>query len=79
MKNEIALTIKPTLACNMKCLHCFNGDVLLKPEIIDIQIVLDLLEKACKDYKVVKVTFHGGEPTLAGIDFYNIFLISHKI
>ncbi len=43
MKNEIALTIKPTLACNMKCLHCFNGDVLLKPEIIDIQIVLDLL------------------------------------
>ena len=53
--------------------------VLLKPEIIDIQIVLDLLEKACKDYKVVKVTFHGGEPTLAGIDFYNIFLISHKI
>lgn len=67
---EIAITIKPTLSCNMKCRHCFNGKNLNCSDIIDVRKVLALLEKASMEYDSVKVTFHGGEPTLAGIDFY---------
>ena len=70
MNEKIALTIKPTMNCNMKCKHCFNGDVLNYSEMIDIRLVYFFIEAACKEYKEVKVTFHGGEPTLAGDDFY---------
>jgi len=68
--NEIAITIKPTLACNMRCLHCFNGENLNSSNIIDVNKVILLLEKASREYDIIKVTFHGGEPTLAGISFY---------
>ena len=73
MNKQIAVTIKPTMACNMRCLHCFNGDMLNDPSIINFTAVERFLELAARDYDTVKVTFHGGEPTLAGDDFYYEF------
>lgn len=70
MIHEIALTIKPTMKCNMRCKHCFNGNDLNKSDIIKIQDVYHFIEAACIEYEDIKVTFHGGEPTLAGNDFY---------
>lgn len=70
MVHEIALTIKPTMSCNMRCKHCFNGDDLNCSEFLEIQKVYKFIEAACKEYNDVKITFHGGEPTLAGLDFY---------
>ena len=70
MKNEIALTIKPTMLCNMKCKHCFNGDTLDSAEILDAESACKAIRLACKSYENVKITFHGGEPSLAGYDFY---------
>lgn len=67
---EIGITVKPTLSCNMKCKHCFNGEKLNKSGIIPAERVILLLKKASNEYDTIKITFHGGEPTLAGIDFY---------
>jgi len=67
---ELAITIKPTMACNMKCRHCFNADKFRDSGIIDVNTILVLFEKVAKEYPSIKVTFHGGEPTLAGLDFY---------
>ena len=39
MIHEIALTIKPTMKCNMRCKHCFNGNDLNKSDIIKLQDV----------------------------------------
>ena len=36
MVHEIALTIKPTMKCNMKCRHCFNGDSLNGSEMLPV-------------------------------------------
>lgn len=58
------------MRCNMHCKHCFNGDYLNDGGLIDINEVFNFLEVAAKEYTDVKVTFHGGEPTLAGYDFY---------
>ena len=78
--HEIALTIKPTLSCNMKCRHCFNGDKINTHERIDKNEVIKFMELACRDYKDVKVTFHGGEPTLAGNEFYKqMFQVQHEL
>lgn len=80
MIHEIALTIKPTMRCNMHCKHCFNGDYLNNGGLVDINEVYRFLEVAAKQYKDVKVTFHGGEPTLAGYDFYDsVFSYQHRL
>lgn len=70
MVHEIALTIKPTMNCNMRCRHCFNGDALNESGLLDVEKACWFIESACKEYQDVKITFHGGEPTLAGIDYY---------
>lgn len=78
--SEIAITVKPTLSCNMRCHHCFNGEKLNGSSIIDVKKVKLLFEKASKEYDTIKVTFHGGEPTLAGIAFYrDIFNCQHVL
>lgn len=76
MKDKIDLTIKPTMGCNMKCKHCFNGDAFIKTGMLDVNIAIELAQKACKEYKIVKIIFHGGEPSLAGLDFYKDFFDS---
>jgi sulfatase maturation enzyme AslB (radical SAM superfamily) len=73
MKDKIDLTIKPTMGCNMKCKHCFNGDAFIPTDMLEVETALTLVEKACKEYKTVKIVFHGGEPSLAGINFYKRF------
>ena len=70
MIHKIALTIKPTMACNMKCRHCFNGDSMNCKSFIDIDTVYRFIKIAASENNDVKITFHGGEPTLAGYDFY---------
>lgn len=70
MIQEIALTIKPTMNCNMRCRHCFNGDSLNESAMLSRIDVYNFIEAACREYQNVKITFHGGEPTLAGSDFY---------
>lgn len=73
MKDKIDLTIKPTMGCNMQCKHCFNGDAFLPTDMLNVKVALELVAKACTEYKHVKIVFHGGEPSLAGIDFYEDF------
>lgn len=70
--SEIAITVKPTLSCNMRCKHCFNGEMLNSSTVINIDKVKLLFERASEEYEIIKITFHGGEPTLAGIEFYKI-------
>lgn len=80
MKKEIALTIKPTMSCNMRCKHCFNGNDLKDSSILPVSAVLKFIELACRDYEIVKITFHGGEPSLAGIDYYKtVFSFQKKM
>lgn len=80
MVHEIALTIKPTMNCNMRCRHCFNGNDLNSSGLLDIEKAYWFIESACKEYKDVKITFHGGEPTLAGLDYYkNIYGFQDKM
>lgn len=78
MVHEIALTIKPTMSCNMRCRHCFNRNSLNEKHMIDINEVYRFLELATMQFRDVKVTFHGGEPSLAGYSFYkDVFQYQH--
>ncbi|MDE6755061.1 MAG: radical SAM protein [Muribaculaceae bacterium] len=73
MKDKIDLTIKPTMGCNMKCKHCFNGNAFVTTDMLKVTTAIELVKKACREYKNIKIIFHGGEPSLAGLHFYKTF------
>lgn len=62
----------------MRCMHCFNADFFSRSDILDVDQACIFMEKACQEYKKVKVIFHGGEPTLAGYDFFFYFYKKQK-
>jgi uncharacterized protein len=61
--------IVPTLNCPSNCKYCWGSDK--KSKIMDIQVIREIdkwLDEFRDDH--VHFTFHGGEPLLAGYDFY---------
>ncbi|MCP1662676.1 MAG: TIGR04083 family peptide-modifying radical SAM enzyme [Methanocalculus sp. MSAO_Arc1] len=69
MKNPFHIMIIPTLGCPSDCAYCWSSDpsspVMTRDTILAIRDWLS-------DYQEnpVTITFHGGEPLLAGADFY---------
>ena len=70
--------VKPISAiCNLECRYCYYLDKIhLYPNQDIFKMPLDVLEsyikqhiEACPD-KVVRFSWHGGEPTLLGLGFY---------
>ena len=61
--------IIPTLGCPSKCSYCWSSEV--NSPIMSIETIQDVVEwlKLFRDDPVT-FTFHGGEPLLAGADFY---------
>lgn len=76
---SIALTIKPTNSCNFRCKHCFNGEHLEEKNLLPLSKVFRTLELIAKKYNDIKITFHGGEPTLAGKEYYKKIFSYEKI
>lgn len=77
-KRPFALMVKPVGSrCNMRCTYCYyldKGKYSSHPR--QTRMSFDLLEKLIRQAveaspgPVVSFTWHGGEPTLAGLDFY---------
>lgn len=70
--------IKPVGAtCNLDCTYCYYLDKILQAPKTDTQVMSDeLLEEFIQQYiqgnqvPVVSFCWHGGEPLLAGLDFF---------
>lgn len=74
---NVSLLIKPVSgACNLQCEYCFYRDVLSKKRLhIENTMSAELLERlieqaVCNTDDCVQLAFQGGEPMLAGLDFY---------
>ena len=57
--------IAPTMACNMACEYCFEGDKKGKMSDEIIGALLDRIEKNLVGTKSIAVCWYGGEPLLA--------------
>ncbi len=68
-KRPFHVMIIPTLGCPSKCAYCWSSEV--GSPIMTIETVEDIVAWL-KDFRndPVTFTFHGGEPLLAGADFY---------
>ncbi|MDR1533683.1 MAG: anaerobic sulfatase maturase [Planctomycetota bacterium] len=74
---SLFVLVKPaSSACNMRCRYCFYADVAGRRSIrnygmMSPDILAALVEKALAETtKACSFGFQGGEPTLAGLDFY---------
>ena len=84
----LSLLIKPASGnCNMRCRYCFYADELDNREIrsygkMSVDTMHTIVDKAMEygDYECT-IAFQGGEPTLAGLDFYRdlvAYVTAHK-
>ena len=69
MKNPFHIMLIPTLGCPSKCKYCWSSEV--GSPVMTIGTVKDVVAWL-KNFRSDRVTFtfHGGEPLLAGADFY---------
>lgn len=79
--SSVNVLIKPTSSsCNLKCKYCFYHDVAENRDVKNYGIMsyatLEVLVKRVfedSDY-LAGFAFQGGEPTIAGLDFYRKFI-----
>ena len=76
---SVNLLIKPASSlCNMRCKYCFYHDVAENREIESYGIMSEetaktLIDRAFEYADSITFAFQGGEPTLAGEDYYRAF------
>ena len=72
--------IKPTNACNLYCSHCFVPEQKKDTKIMSTQEVDTILLKLYEYFKNDKlsIVWHGGEPALAGENFYKHILDNYR-
>ena len=80
MNKSISVTIKPTLSCNMRCNHCYHSSSNYPSDVLDLKRIERILELAAREYNIVDVLIHGGEPTFCGAKYLrSIFLLEETI
>ena len=76
--NPLTLLIKPAAGlCNMNCSYCFYRSASeARENRIMTNDTVDVLIQRIKAYQpsALSVLFQGGEPTLAGLDFFRYFI-----
>lgn len=74
MNRRIAITIKPTNDCNMRCKHCYHAEEGFDSTVMNVEYAKKMMLVASREYDEICVVFHGGEPTLWGIDRFTDLL-----
>ena len=67
---RINTLIKPTNQCNMRCRYCFHEKYGYLNGIIEADKVKKYIELLCEQYGSINIVWHGGEPLLAPLSFY---------
>jgi len=69
---EINPIVKPIgMACNLNCRYCFYSRQPRKKGIMSNEVLRILIKEVCENSSdLVRFYWHGGEPLLAGLDFY---------
>lgn len=67
---EISTLIKPTNQCNMRCKYCFHEKYGYSSKLLEIEKLKKYIELLCSEYDYINVVWHGGEPLIAPLSFY---------
>lgn len=79
--DALSLLIKPVSGrCNMRCVYCFYADVAQSRDtpnrgLMSMATLETIVKKAFSEAtRFVSFSFQGGEPMLAGLDFFRIYV-----
>ena len=73
MAEHLTIIAKITNLCNLDCQYCYDKpfrDKLGHNGVLPVKDVDRMIELASKYAEHVTIIWHGGEPTLAGVDYY---------
>lgn len=79
----ISVLIKPaSSACNLRCRYCFYADVSENREVASygimneetVRLTAQRIDEALEHEGTANISFQGGEPTVAGLDFFRMFI-----
>ena len=73
----LSLIIKGISTCNLACKYC-DADIYSNRK-MDFRTLATLIKKALSYGKIIDFIWHGGEPTLLGIEFYEKALYLQNI
>ena len=80
---HLAILIKPASSlCNIKCKYCFYADVSSQRVVTShgvmveavMENIVDQLFEAVSESGLISIAFQGGEPTIAGLAYYENFI-----
>ncbi|MCL2775215.1 MAG: radical SAM protein, partial [Oscillospiraceae bacterium] len=78
---HLSVLIKPASSlCNLRCRYCFYHDISENRDMPSYGVMTEetadkLIENAVSSAeKSISFAFQGGEPTLAGLDYFNYFI-----
>ena len=75
MEQDVITIFKPTLRCNIRCIHCFVGDQRTAYQDMSQDDAIEILSKIPASSELI---LHGGEPTLLGVDYYRAIFAPHR-
>lgn len=67
---RIIVIAKPTHECNFKCKYCYIPSETIEKGHMNDETLRSLTEGLFSNFDKIKIIWHGGEPTLMGLDFY---------
>ena len=70
MEQFVTVIVKPTLACDLHCRHCYHLESDRSDEILDIDTFEKTVKLVKEGFEHSRYIWHGGEPLLAPMSFY---------
>jgi len=70
MFKTLTLIIKPTNECNMRCTYCYHYEKGYKGNRMTLEEFEEICAKSFPYTTKLNILWHGGEPLMMGIDFY---------
>lgn len=73
---ELTLQIKPVgNHCNLKCKYCYAAPFKSeKFKILDLKVLEKLIKESFELTNRIIITWHGGEPTMVGVDYFKKYI-----
>ena len=59
LKKRIAITIKPTNDCNIRCRHCYHAEEGFAETLLSVESAKKMMDVAIREYEEVFVILHG--------------------
>lgn len=56
--------------CNMRCKYCFHEKYGYSNDLLDIDKLKKYITLLCSEYNFINIVWHGGEPLMAPLSFY---------